>query len=228
MVSVILPSIRPRNLKFCVERFIKTQKDIDYELIIIVDFCVIPIDPRILNKARKIVWIYMKEREGCVQAIQRGFEVSTGEYIFILNDMAEVTPDGLRKMLNFSKMYGDKIVVNQHTVPTTKLEYYGKVFAPYPFVHRDIVKKLGGFFLPIYKSFYADPDFSMRAHEAKVPILKCPDVTVYRHSPQRFLGLRLTYEGHIDNVNKYCEQDKQMFIKQWAHLGIPHKEPDEN
>ena len=219
MISVLLPSIRPRNLRFCVDRFIATQKDINYELVLSTDF-IIP--SYYLRRWRSPKWIYDPVRKGCVNAIYKAEQASEGKYLFILNDMAEVSKDGLRSMLNFSKLYGDRVVVNQHTVPTTKLEYYNKAFAPYPFTHRDIVKKLGGLFLPVYKSFYADPDLSLRAHEARIPIIKCPGVTVLRHSPRRFFGL--CYDGHKENIKKYCEEDKQTFINKWKHLG-EFKEP---
>ena len=133
--------------------------------------------------------------------------------------MAELTPNGLNMMEDYSKLYGDSIIVNQRTTPETKLEYYGKVFAPYPFVHRSIIEKLGGFFDPKYKGFYSDPDFSLRAHEKGIRIIKCPNVTVKRNSPQRFLGLRLNYAGHKENISKYFEADRETFIKSWKHLG---------
>lgn len=217
MISVILPSIRPRNCKIIIDRFLKSQQGADFELIVVADF--------MPNKWKEPVrWFYEPERKGVVNAIALAYTIARGEYIFLINDMAELTPGGLKIMEAFSRMNGDSIIVNQHTVPSTPLEYYGHVFAPYPFVHRSLIKRIGGYFDTIYKGFYSDPDFSLRAYEANVPIVKIYNVTVTRRSPQRFMGLRLNYNGHKEMISKYFEADRETFKKRWAHLG-EFKEP---
>lgn len=195
MISVILPSIRPANLKSTIDKFNISQLGADYEIIAITDGC-----------------------DGPTEAICRGIAKSKGEYIFRINDQVELTPDGLNRMILFSKQYNDRIIVDQKTFPVSPLKYYGKTFSPYPFVHRKLVEELGGYHLPEFKAFYADPDLSMRAYKTDIPILKCPNVAVKRNC-------NMTYEGHKENVSAYYKNDLNTFINKWGIKGFKEISP---
>jgi glycosyltransferase involved in cell wall biosynthesis len=209
MVSVIIPSIRPINLEQTLARLLIGQEDADFEIVCVTDFEIYPLPDKVVS--------IRSERKGCIDAICKAEAAASGEYIIVLSDQSYISDGGLIEMERLSKEAGDKIIISQRTIPESKLEYYGWYFAPYPFAHRDLISDLGGLFLPCYKSFYADPDFSMRAHEAGIPIVKYPHLTIIRPPG-------MDYSYHKQNFNKYVEADRETFKKRWAHLG-EFKEP---
>jgi GT2 family glycosyltransferase len=79
-------------------------------------------------------------------------------------------------------------------------------------VHRDLVQYLGGLFDPAYKGFYADPDFSMRAHETGIPI-QIVDGAILRHANN------MAAHGHQENLSAYYEDDQKLFRSRWDRLG---------
>lgn len=194
MVSIILPSIRSKNLDICIRKLYESQYG-EFEIITITD-----------------------GNDGPTEAICRGEAKARGEYLFRINDQVELTPGGLMKMVAFSKKHNDRIIVDQKTFPVSPLKYYGKTFSPYPFIHRNLSDELGGYHLPEFKAFYADPDLSMRAYKAGIPIIKCPGVAVKR-------DCRMTYEGHKENVSKYYKNDMINFYTKWGVNGFKEIAP---
>jgi len=210
MVSVIIPSIRPINLEQTIARLLAGQEGADFEIVTVTDFEVYPLPDRVVS--------IRSERLGCIDAICKAESRASGEYIIVLSDQSYISDNGLQQMEEYSKKMRDTVIISQHTVPESKLEYYGKYFAPYPFVHRSIIQQLGGLFLPIYKSFYADPDFSMRAHEDGIAIHKLNYIDIIRPAG-------MSYSHHKENFNKYVEADRETFKNRWSKFG-EFKEPE--
>lgn len=204
MISILLPSIRPRNLEQTLVRLLVGQEGCDFEIITVTDFEVYPLPEKVIS--------IRSERKGCIDAICKAEAMASGEYIIVLSDQSYISDGGLQEMMYSSRFYNDRVIISQHTIPESKLEYYGKYFAPYPFVHRSVIKELGGLFLPCYKSFYADPDFSMRGHEAGIRIVKVDHVSIIRPN-------MMDYSNHTYNFNKYADADRELFKKRWEHLG---------
>ena len=218
MISVILPSIRPANLKTTIEKFIESQWGAHYELVIVTDF---QIDFKIFYHSYcGVKLIYEPVRRGPTEAICQAEKACSGEYVFRINDQIELTKEGLNKMLAFSRKHNDRVIVDQRTFPISPLKYYGKTFSPYPFVHRKVIEELGGYHLPDFKGFYADPDLSMRAHKAGIPILKCPGVSV-----KRVCDGSMDYQGHSENVSAYYKHDRNVFINKWGSKGFKEIAP---
>lgn len=205
MISILIPSIRPINLEQTIARLLAGQENADFEIVTVTDFEVYPLPSKVVS--------IRSERLGCIDAICKAEARASGEYIIVLSDQSYISDGGLLQMEEYSQRVRNTVIISQHTVPESKLEYYGKYFAPYPFVHRSIIQQLGGLFLPIYKSFYADPDFSMRAHEAGIPIHKLNYIDIIRPGG-------MSYSHHKENANNYLEADRETFKQRWQHMGV--------
>lgn len=209
MISIIIPSVRPHELAECLDS-IAASKDVDYEVILITDFAV---NDEFMEGIAKWQIIVEKERRGNIAAIAEGYEAARGEYIFTLSDEARIYPDTLFQLQEFCISCNNNILCSPRHIPDFPFYYYGKYFAPFPFCHRSLVDRIGGVFLDTaYKSFYADPDLSMRAHEAHIPVLHCREAMILHpnnmHDP-----------AHKHNVSAYVKADRELFRKKWDHLG---------
>lgn len=207
MISVILPSIRPDNLKNCIESVIAAadHQSTLFEIILVTDF-------KHKWECANIKSIYAPVRKGVVDALNKGLAIAQGEYLFTLSDEATLGERALIYLEQMSNEYDDNILLTPLHIPHYPFFYYGKYFAAFPFAHRQLIDAVGGFFDPVYKCFYADPDLSLRAYAAGVEIEVCEDATIYHPN-------NMACEAHKHNVREYLEADREVFKKRWAHLG---------
>jgi hypothetical protein len=107
-----------------------------------------------------------------VNAICEAEKNCTGEYLFLISDEDRLHEDSLSMMYGhaeFQRARGADVIVVPWCGAIWK--YFNIAFPPFPFVHKDVVKKLGGTLLdPQYGAHYADPDLGMRAHVNNVQL----------------------------------------------------------
>lgn len=201
MISVLLPTIRPHLLVRAWSSIAAACGSVPYEVIVVADF-----GPQSLPKT---TWV-VRERRGVIDAIYMASLEAVGDYLFVFNDESILDEGALESLYHYALANPGKVLSPQH-VPAYNFVYYAKFFAAFPFVHRDVVKRLGGLFDPAYKGFYADPDFSMRAHAAGVPI-EVVHAAVLRHHNHHDAP-------HWSSVSKYLDADRALFRSRWDHLG---------
>lgn len=201
MISILLPSIRPNRLPFAMASIPAAAENVDYEVIVVADF-----GPEEYPHTRWIV----EPRQGVIRAIQTAYKTSQGEYVFVMNDESTLDAGALRS-LYYAALSDPWRVLSPYHIPQFNFVYYGLPFAAFPFVRRDLVEHLGGLFDPAYKGFYADPDFSMRAHAKRIPVEVLHSATI-RHFNRRD-------PEHQDRVNAYFANDQALFRTRWDHLG---------
>ena len=210
MLSVLLPSIRPNLIKDVITNLLEASQR-DLEIIIVADH--LPIFQ--LNS--KVKW-YTQERGGTVPAINLAYQMSQGEYIFLMNDESVIQKNGLDVLEDFAK---DKIaLITPKHLPFFPFYYYHKLFAAFPFVNRKDLKQITGgefFFNPELHSFYADPDQSMRAWEKNIPVIEC-DKVILQHTNN------WSREDTQSNIKNYFQLDREIFRKRWDYLG-PFNDP---
>lgn len=204
MISVLLPSVRPDRLPFALQSIPAAAAGLPYEVIVVADFG--PED------YPQTTWI-VEPREGVIHAIQTAYTASRGEYVFVFNDESTLEPGALRA-LYYAGLADPWRVLSPHHHPPFNFAYYGRPFAAFPFVRRDLVDELGGLFDTAYKGFYADPDFSMRAHARRIPVEVIPSATIRHHNRSDQI--------HRDRMAAYFDSDRATFRTRWDHLGEFH------
>ena len=194
--------MRPGLLRRAYESIEAAAGDVSFEVVIVADF-----GPEEWPHCRWIV----RERHGVVDAVNRACEEARGEYWFLFNDESRLDPGALELLYHEAVSTPDQIVTPVH-IPTFPFFYYGFEFAPFPFAHRDLVASLGGLLDPVYRGFYADPDFSLRAHVSGVKIRTIEDA-ILRHGNNHD-------EPHWQSVASYLDADRATFRARWDHLGV--------
>lgn len=210
MISVILPSVRPERLIDCLNGIVNGSIGIDVEIVLVTDY-EIPLQQENIDNL-KIKWVYDPVRKGVVNAINKGVDVARGEYLFSLSDEAILGEGALKHMEAFSQLNDNIPLLTPKHYPYYPFFYYKKAFAPFPFIHRSLLDKVGYFIDPAYKAFYADPDLSMRVWEAGYCVYEVQYASI--HHPNN-----MSCPAHVHNVNEYLLQDRETFRKRWDHLG---------
>lgn len=203
MISVIIPTVRSNNIIPCIYSIYDCVKDIDYEIVIVADY-----EPVLFNKNMK--WINQTERRGVVDATNTGFKCSEGEYIMTISDECRFMNNCFYHLLKTMKKHNDKVITSPRIEPSSPFNYYGVEFAPFPFVHRSLITD-NYIFDPVYKSFYADPDLTLRLHQKKIEFRLTRDALVYHPF--------VNDDVHKLNVENHCHIDREVFKSRWANLG---------
>lgn len=202
MISVILPSIRPHLVKRAFDSIAPAAAYVKHQVVVVADFG--PED------WPNCTWI-VRERRGPIDAINLAMHEVTGEWLFLMNDESTLGVGSLASLYTYSLMHPDRVLTPTH-IPPFNFSYYGKQFAPFPFVHVDVVKKLGGFFDLAYQGFYADPDFSLRAHAHGIPVEEVGDAAIHHTHHGDDDSKRQRWDAHFD-------ADRATFRSRWDHLG---------
>lgn len=202
MISVILPTIRPSLIDDCLHNINDAAGDCGHEVVVVADF-----EPGGYSGFNR--WI-VRDRKGVVDAINVGYAHCEGDYIFLTNDETSYGPSAIKLLHEAVQSRPMSLMYPRHE-PYFNFVYYDKVFAPFPCAARDVFESLGGFFDPRYYAFYADPDLSLRAYAAGIPLEQIDDAVIYHKNRRR--------ADNIDTIEKYRAIDQQLFRERWAHLG---------
>lgn len=202
-VSVLLPTIRPSHVARVLAGLQLAAGDLPLEVVVIADFPSPGHQP----------WI-VRPRAGVVDAVQAGVVAATGRYLFVTNDETQYEPGMLRLLYDAAEARPGCLWSPQH-LPPFQFVYYDRPFAPFPFAHRDVFAQIGGVLDPVYGAFYADPDLSLRAHRAGVPVVQLDAAKIY-HSNET------SRADHRAAVAQHFERDRQTFRARWdPELGSP-------
>ena len=204
LISVLLTTIRPHLVKRALDSIRPAAAGLPYEVVVVADFA--PPDG-VLQPP--VSWS-MRDRRGVVDAVNTAGQAALGEYWFIFNDESTLEPGALGLLYEAAVDEPDALLTPEH-VPAFPFFYYGLPFAPFPFAHRSVFTQLGGLLDPIYRSFYADPDLSLRAH-AQGRAVRTVHGAVIRHANYHD-------QPHADSVSAYLAADRAAFAARWAHLG---------
>lgn len=202
-VSILLPTVRPGHLRASYDSIRLAAGTLPYEIIVVADFDPIVVDDHCL-------WL-RRPRYGPIDAIEHARSHAVGDYLFVFNDESVLDQRALQILYNEAQNEPWALYSPRH-LPDFNFVYYGKPFAAFPFVHYDVVTKLGGLFDPRYRGFYADPDLSLRAHKMGMPIRIVQDA-ILRHANN------MHAPGHQENLTAYYAADQRLFRSRWDHLG---------
>ena len=201
MISIVLPTVRPNLIEDCLANIHAACDDVPHEIVVVADFPA---------KNWHAPWI-VRSRQGVVDAICVGYKYTTGDVIFLTNDETTYGQSCIKLLYEAVQRRPETLWTPKH-FPLFDFRYYGRVFAAFPCASRALIERLGGFFDPMYRAFYADPDLSMRAHAAGVPVTECSEACIHHYN-------RGDREGHSQSVAKYFKQDQASFRARWDYLG---------
>ncbi len=116
-VSVIIPSYNHENYVVRAIQSVLAQTLNKFELIIIDDGSTDSSAQRIKQIKDKRIKFFAQENQGAAETINKGIELSKGEYISILNSDDLYYPDRLMKMSSFLDVNPDKVLVSSLIQP---------------------------------------------------------------------------------------------------------------
>lgn len=204
-VSILLPSLRHTCVLKRIEEFDQMNSGVDYEIIIVSPFIV---------EGNKVVHIAESEPKGNVYAQNLAYKNSSGKYIVNWTDDISPTPNCLAEMLNFVKdkpdpfigVFGQKLV-NGEELPQWSI--YGKLQACWGCASRTTIEMIGGYLYPAFKSFWSDPDLSLRVWEKGGTVKVCPKAWLIIAESQDVENVTSR------NASMYWEKDTETFFNRW-------------
>jgi len=202
-VSVIMPSLRPQLVQQRIRDYAATSADISYELVVVSPFEV---------KGANVKHVPEGEPKGTIYATNLGYQHSSGKIIVYTSDDVRPLPHALSNMARFLKRFPAPFVSSFRMLTPDQREReqssaYDLLYACWGALTRESIEKLGGLFDPIYRSYWADPDLSMRAWTHGGMVRVCPDAW-------------LAFEGAEDdvkskNMSQSHNQDMEAFLERW-------------
>jgi GT2 family glycosyltransferase len=188
-LSIILPTCnRAAHLDRCLTT-IARNVFVDYE-IIVVDGASTDGTADVLERAcdffeERLVWIREDKRQGFVRAANRGFLVADGEHLTWLNDDARPLPGSYANAIEQLAVTPEAVVALYHRWKSPKNVAYeksesgiyfqlchvrGTLYANFGLARRKVFEQLN-YFDPRYRFYGADPDFSLKAWHAGIPVI---------------------------------------------------------
>ncbi len=169
-VSIILPSLRPEAVLQRIKEFSITNKDVDYEIVVVSPFTI---------KQDRVVHIYEEKQLGTVHAHNIAYKNSSGEYVVWWADYTSPTTNCLSNMLSFIKgrkepFIGSFSVKDGRGRKIPRLGVYGKLYACFGCASKNTINLIGGYFDSVYKCYWADPDMCLRAWQNGGKVKVCP------------------------------------------------------
>jgi len=205
-VSITLPSLRPEALLQRVKEFSITNKDVDYEIVVVSPFTV---------KQDRVVHIYEEKQLGNTYAFNVAYKNSSGEYVVWWADYISPTANCLSNMLSFVKsrkepFIGAFSVKDGQGRKLLPVGVYGKLYACFGCVSKNTINLIGGYFDSVYKAYWADPDMCLRAWRKGGEVKVCPNTWVV----MEYIVDKLKK----DSRSQYFDKDKETFLNRWHNL----------
>lgn len=207
-VSILLPSVRPEAMRYCIQEIIDNTLGVYFEIVLIGDQT--PLSWYDFRNARnvnfEIVNIYEPERRGVLVALREAYEKSRGDYVVPMTDDARVGYNWLKPVLD--KVKEDvKNIGDFEVQPYNPFSYWGIKFSPFCLIAKKRCEQIGGFMDEGFKSFYGDPDLCLRNHVAGGKLVSVPGCAIFH--PENNDAV------HKVIANKYTEDDRKRFIQKW-------------
>ena len=213
LVSIIIPSIRPQEIEACLSSIDEYTEGFDYEVLVTAAFEI----KKHLNTTR----IVETEPEGTYRAVAQAYEYALGEYIVHIPDDARATPFWLSNMLDFMRPHDREVFEGSFRYYDKNGEghqhgYYGKRFAAFICIRRDVADHIGGLMDTSYRSFYGDPDLGLRVWKGGGQVKTCYNAWLQRED---CLDDKRVYSRSL-----YFSHDEKVFVDRWHKIygnGIP-------
>ncbi len=210
-VSILLPSLRPAQLKKCIERIYVTHPRYnDYEILVIS-----PLDLekeiKTFRGAERIRFIKETSKKGMHAALELGVKEATGKYIFVISDDQLLDRDALNhmsalmnKQTNKYNMTGTRCHNLWLIEPDQTI--YGMYYTLTAFIRRDIIAEIGGLYDTTFRSYLGDTDLSLRIRQKGGNVLKCSKAWIETNN---------VLDAVNSERNEDWEEDYKKFFDRW-------------
>jgi glycosyltransferase involved in cell wall biosynthesis len=204
-LSILLPSLRPDELKKRIVEFSATHPRMDYELVVVSPFLV---------SGEKIVHILETEPRGVLYAMNEALKKASSDYIVLWSDDASPIKDCLQNILAFVKKNEKNLPfaagfskVDSRGEGFGQWRVYGKLYVGWACASKRTIEAVGGLFDPDYRNYWGDPDFSLRVWEKGGTVAVCKDAYIE--------VVQINDKVKTKNLSTCFEKDTQTFFNKW-------------
>lgn len=197
--------MRPQAVMERIKEFSLTNSDTDYEIIVVSPF-------GLNNDIKKVTQLHEEKSSGTVSPTNRAYRHSSAPFVAFWADDVSPAPRCLSHMLRFARSHDDPFMGafrfrDEHGKEREPWSVYDRLYAFWGCLSKKTVGKVGGLFDPIFKSFWADPDLSLRIWTRGGKVEICPDAWVVMKN------INDRTKNH--NLDSYFESDTETFFNRW-------------
>ena len=224
-LSIILPTCnRAALLDRCLTALARNVF-VDYE-IIVVDGASTDRTPDVLDRAcdffeDRLIWIREEKRQGFVRAANRGFAVAEGQFLTWLNDDARPRPGSYASAMDqlntgpagvialYHRWNSKRNIAYEKSVGNTTYQLChvrGTLYANFALARRETFEKLN-YFDERYRFYGADPDFSLKAWHAGLPVIPAEASFIDHDEHEDDRRLADAAQGKKDNARLFAKWD---------------------
>lgn len=202
-ISVLLPSVRKDSADRVISRFLATQVDFDYEIVLVSPFSVD--QPHVHH-------VVETERGGVVKAMNVALAAAKADHIVLWSDDAMPTQDCLRNIHRFVQGKPAPFVAGfnkreQSGRVNEQWSVYSKLYVGWLCTSRETIAKVGELLDPVYRNYWSDPDFCLRVWDAGGTVSICPDAWVEI--------VQINDDVKFSNIGASFERDMRVFFDRW-------------
>ncbi len=224
-LSIILPTCnRSALLDRCLTTLARNVF-VDYEIIVI-DGASTDRTADVLERAcdffeDRLVWIREDKRQGFVRAANRGFMVADGKYLTWINDDARPLPGSYINAIEQLQHGPDGVIALYHRWQSQRNIAYeksvdgnayqlchvrGTLYANFALATHDTFDRLN-YFDPRFRFYGADPDFSLKAWHAGIPVIPAEASFIDHDEHQDHRRFADAEQAKADNQKLFAKWD---------------------
>ena len=152
---------------------------------------------------------------GTAHANNVAYKNSSGEYVVWWADYTSPTVNCLSNMLSFVKnrkepFIGAFSIKDGQGRKIPRLGVYSKLYACFGCASKNTINLIGGYYDPVYRGFWADPDMGLRTWQKGGKVKYCPNAWVVLEN--------IMDKVREDNRSQYFDKDMETFLNRWHNL----------
>lgn len=209
-ISILLATLRPDQARTCIESIFNTSVEVDYEIVV-----VSPLNMNNLLSGcpgyERLKFVQEQKKEGCNKAFSLACAKATGKYVFAMADDSLLDRGCLKNLLEFMRPHDHELFLagarfHDAYGPGPECTVYGFYYAFNPCIQRKWVEQLGGFYDVCYKSFYGDPDLSLRVWHAGGKVELCPNAWLEFRNEYDDIDFESRRQNAANDFRTFCQR----------------------
>jgi GT2 family glycosyltransferase len=202
-VSILLPSLREQQVLRRLEEFSETNRELDYEIIVVSPFSV---------EGDKIVHLQETEQNGVLSAMNNAYAIAKSEFIVLWSDDAIPRENCIQNILEYARQKQGLYAVgfakeDEKGAGFGQWQVYDKLYVGWLCTSKSTVDSVGGLFDPIFTNYWGDPDLCMRIWENGGSVDVCNTALIQVAQSDD--------EVKSQNLAKSFSKDTERFLDRW-------------